>query len=139
MISSERIWNRKPGASLDEIDALRRASPVELPESYFHLLAFSNGGEGPLSLQPFYFQLYDVEYTMDGITQHRYEEFFPGFVIFGSNGGGAYIAFDVRDRAPWPIVHIDMCDIDLEESVLPLAKDFDSFLMLIGIDAPEDT
>lgn len=137
MISSERIWNRKPGASLKEMDALRRASPVELPESYFQLLAFSNGGEGPLSVEPFYFVLDELQYTVDGIAQNRYEEFFPGFVVFGSNGGGAYVAFDIRGSAPWPIVHIDMCNIDLEESVWPLAKDFDLFLLLIGVDAPD--
>ncbi len=120
------------------LDVLRRASSVELPESYFQLLAFSNGGQGPLSVQPFYFALYDVEFTAEGIVQHRYEEFFPGFVIFGSNGGGEYIAFDICGSAPWPIVYIDMCNADLEESVEPLAVDFDSFLALIGLDAPDE-
>jgi hypothetical protein len=138
MIPDERVWNRKPGASIEGLDLLKRAAPVELPQSYFHLLAFSNGGEGPLSVQPLYFALYDVEYTAEGIISNRYDEFFPGFVIFGSTGGGAYIAFDIRGPSPLPIVHIDMCNIDLEESVWPLAPDFDSFLALIGVDAPDD-
>jgi hypothetical protein len=138
MIPSERVWNREPGASIAQLNALRRASPVELPETYFQLLAFSNGGEGPLAVQPLYFMLYDVQYAEDGINQHKYDEFFPGFVIFGSNGGGEYIAFDTRGSTPWPIVFIDMCNIDLEESVSQLAADFDVFLGLIGLDAPDD-
>jgi len=47
-------------------------------------------------------------------------------------------AFDIRRSVPWPIVYIDMCNVDLEESVEPFVVDFHSFLALIGLDAPDD-
>lgn len=44
----DREWAAAPGASNAALEQLRRAAPVQLPESYFALLAESYGGEGPL-------------------------------------------------------------------------------------------
>lgn len=35
------------------LEQLRQISPVELPRSYFSLLAFSDRGEGPLPASPY--------------------------------------------------------------------------------------
>jgi len=65
-----------------------------------------------------------------------YEEYFPIFFIFGSSGGGEYVAFDLRGGSPpWPVVAIDMTNIDLDESVDPIAADFKSFLEHVGLEA----
>lgn len=47
-----REWFANPPASADALAALRAAAPVTLPEAYYQLLADSDGGEGPLSVQP---------------------------------------------------------------------------------------
>jgi len=59
-----------------------------------------------------------------------------GFLIFGSNGGGEYLAFDLRKEAPLPVVMIDM--VAGPSSAKLVASDFDAFLGLVGRD-PEDS
>jgi hypothetical protein len=107
---------------------------VELPNEYLDLLAFSNGGAGPISVSPYYFCLNSAEDATSYKIAKTYEEFFSGFFIFGTSGGGDYIAFDLRGSKPWPVVAIDMTNIDLSESVEPVVKDFSSFIALIGME-----
>jgi hypothetical protein len=134
MLAVGRIWFKYPGASAEALDALRARAGIELPKEYFDLLAFSNGGEGPLSVSPYNFCLDSAEDALKYKVAKTYEEFFPGFFVFGSNGGGEYIAFDVRGGKPWPVVAIDMTNINLWESVEFIAKDFRSFLALVGVE-----
>ncbi len=134
MLAAGRTWFKYPGASPKALDALRAGAGIELPKEYFDLLAFSNGGEGPLSVAPYNFCLDSAEDALKYKVAKTYEEFFPGFFVFGSNGGGEYIAFDVRGGKPWPVVAIDMTNINLWESVVFIAKDFRSFLALVGVE-----
>lgn len=132
-----RDWLAKPGASQAELQALQDGLSVELPESYVALLALTNGGEGPLAVQPYHFALDEADYVLRTAQSGRLEEFFPGFLVFGSNGGGEYIALDARGQAPWPVVALDMTNGDLDETVLAIAPDFDTFLDLVGIESPD--
>jgi SMI1 / KNR4 family (SUKH-1) len=133
----DREWLAAAGASEAAIEQLRKAVPRQLPASYLALLRMTNGGEGPLARQPCYLQLDPAEVVAEAATSKQHEEFFPGFIVIGSNGGGEFIAFDARMPGPLAVVAIDMTNIDLAESVLPIAPDFDAFVDLIGIDAPD--
>lgn len=133
----QRDWFRRDGASTLAIDHLLSVTPAELPKSYLSLLRLSNGGEGELAVQPYLAILDDAETVAQSIERAEHEEFFPGFVIIGSNGGGEYIALDTRKSPPWPVVALDMVNGDLDETVLPIAPDFDAFIELLGIESPE--
>jgi hypothetical protein len=133
MLPAGRIWFKNPGATHEALDALRASAGVELPKAYFGLLAFSNGGEAPLAVSPWNFCLDSAEDAVKYKTAKTYEEFFPGFFVFGGSGGGDYVAFDMRGDKPWPVVAIDMTNIDLSESVELIAKDFASFLAHVGV------
>src|SRR5688572_7897662 len=50
-----RDWFSKPPASEDELAEIRQALPSTLPPVYFDLLAETNGGEGPLPVNPYNF------------------------------------------------------------------------------------
>lgn len=132
MIPIDRAWLNQPGASEKALRDLRATAGVNLPVEYINFLAWSNGGEGPLPVQPCYFCLESAEISRSRWICKEYEEFFPGFFVFGGSGGGEYIAFDLRGTQPWPVVAIDMTNIDLAESVMLVAKDFSSFLSLVG-------
>ncbi len=132
MSLSDRDWTGSSAATPQALAALEEAAPVPLPASYYRLLEASNGGEGPISRQPCYLVLDPAEIVTDAIKTGQHREFFEGFVIIGTNGAGEFIAFDTRGATPWPVVAIDMCNIDLSESVLPIASDFDAFLDLVG-------
>ncbi len=134
MFPADCEWFRNPGASYDALHALRKHAGVNLPDEYYQLLAYSNGGEGSLPISPFNFCLDTAEYATKNKLDKNYEEFFPGFFVFGTSGGGDYIAFDLRTSEPWPIVSIDMTNIDLAESVDMIAVDFSSFLAQIGME-----
>lgn len=128
-----RDWHKLDGASSETIEQLKQAFPFALPESYLSLLSYSNGGEGPLAVQPWYVCLYPAHEVI-GIQQSgAFGGFFRDFLVIGGNGGGEAIAFDLRSAAPHPVVAFDMSNSDLAESVLRIADSFDAALPLIGV------
>lgn len=137
MILANRIWLKQPGASSEALQKLREAAGVELPDQYFDLLAFSNGGEGPLPVPPYNFCLDSAEDAARLKREKTYDESFPGFFVIGGNGSGEYIAFDHRGPEPRPVVALDMTNIDLDESAQLVAPDFPAFLALVGLEEPE--
>jgi len=136
VLPRDRVWRKNSGASPEQIEALRQASPVKLPAKYYDFLAFSDGGEGPLSRQPLNFVLDPAAVALENFSRGLSHEFFPSFLMFGSNGAGEYLAFDVRDSGRMPIVSIDMTNTDLGESVWQVAASFDEFVELVGLDPP---
>ncbi|MBX8487757.1 SMI1/KNR4 family protein [Pseudomonas cichorii] len=124
-------WHRSPGATETALTALRAAVPQVLPDEYYLLLRLSNGGEGPLPVSPFNFVLDSVEVVLDLWQISYYAQAAPDMFVFGSNGGGELVAFDLRGNSPpWPIVCFDA--IAPEESVQNIAENFTAFVSLIG-------
>ncbi|KAB0265146.1 SMI1/KNR4 family protein [Microvirga brassicacearum] len=97
-------------------------------------MSFSNGGEGPLSVQPLWFCLYPAEEVVEIAQAGTFREFFPNLFVIGGSGGGDAVAFDLRASEPYPLVEFDMTNIDLAESVQQIAGSFDEALALIGRD-----
>ena len=124
-------WHRSPGASDDALAALRVVVPQVLPDEYYQLLSFSNGGEGPLPVGPFNFVLDSAEVTAYPKQVLFYEQIAPDMFVFGSNGADELVAFDLRGNSPpWPIVCFD--GIAPEESVERIADSLAGFVSLIG-------
>ena len=130
-----RDWRRLGAASEASIEALKAAAPSGLPDSYLDLLRFTDGGEGPLPVQPFWFQLYPAHEALEIEQGGSFKEFFPNLFVVGGNGGGEAIALDLRGSQPFGVVAFDMTNIDLAESILPIAPTFDDMIDLIGRDA----
>jgi len=128
-----RDWFAVSGAPAEGLARLRAVAPDGLPERYLDLLSSSNGGEGPLPSQPYNLCLDAAETVTDAIESENHGRAdLQGFLIIGGNGGGEYIAFDTRSRAPWPIVTIDM--VAGGGSCETIAPDFDTFYDRIGVD-----
>ena len=127
-----RAWLAAPPASAESIRSLSSAVGVNLPKEYLELLQSSNGGEGALTVQPYTLCLDSAEDALHYWNDGTYQKDFPGFFVIGTSGAGEYIAFDTRQSLPWPVVALDMTNIDLSESVLPIAKDFRGLLALVG-------
>ena len=130
-----REWLKVEGASSEAIALLKSIAPVDLPENYYSLLSFSNGGEGPLAVQPLWFCLYAAEDAAQIERDGTFQEFFEGLFVIGGNGGGEVVAFDLRESEPYPLVTFDMTNVNLPESVQPIAPSFDAALELIGRNA----
>jgi hypothetical protein len=127
----------EPGATPEALARLSAAAPALLPNSFYVLLAFANGGSWPAGAGQFSFRLSSAECIAESCAweprkPNAAHEFLRGFILIGANGSGACVGFDIRGAPPWPIVEIDMA-ADPDERIVAVAKDFDAFLELLGI------
>ena len=67
------------------------ASKFRLPTDYLDFARTMNGGEGFVG--EMYIRLYKVEELLEMNLGYKFPEFFPGFFLFGSDGGGEAFAF----------------------------------------------
>jgi len=121
-----RNWSKAQGASQAAISALQDAAGFELPKEYVELLEFSNGGEGPM---PEPFGVFCLDRAEDAGNPGQIG-LYPGWFVFGGNGGLELFAFDLTGTSPWPVLAFD--GIDPDGSVRRVADDFTKFLQLIG-------
>jgi hypothetical protein len=82
---------------------------LDPPLDFTAALEFTNGGEGFVGQA--YFRLYSVEEMLTLNAAYQVQQFAPGLVIIGSNGGGEAFGFDTR-RVPTPIVQIPFIPMD---------------------------
>jgi hypothetical protein len=78
LIAADREWQGTDGVSPQLLKRLRKVMPADLPPEYFQLLAFSNGGEGPLPAEPYNFCLDEGEYAAEQYVDKVFEEDFLG-------------------------------------------------------------
>jgi hypothetical protein len=128
----DREWSSRHPARKEEIEQLSQVAPGPLPNEYVALLRYSNGGEGPLALPPFYFMLYEVDLAREINENADQRELYPGYFVIGSNGGLEIVAFDTRGTLPWPIVAYD--PVAGTRSAVTIAKHMEEFIRAIGKD-----
>ena len=83
-----RDWFSVSGAAVEELSRLWAVVPDDLPERHLGLLAFSNGGEGPLPSQPYNLCLDaagTVAETIEG--KNHGQANLQGLLIICGNGG----------------------------------------------------
>ncbi|MBN8781337.1 SMI1/KNR4 family protein [Thiobacillus sp.] len=98
---------------------------VELPEDYVDFLLHSNGADGPVG-ETGYVSLWAIDELSELNRGYRVEEFAPGLLLFGSDGGDEAFAFDLRDSS-MPIVEVPFIGVSLDEA-RPLAATFTEML-----------
>lgn len=125
-------WQSEEGAASADLAKVVAASRMALPEDYLSFLRVSNGGQGPLPVEPFWLVLDSVDTVTDTLADGTLTEFFPSFIVIGSNGAGEGVAFDFRSGGEAGVVYFDMTNTDLAESARPLAASFTGLLALAG-------
>src|SRR5687767_4828563 len=124
-------WERRPPATEDAIEALTAACGFKLPAEYLSFLRYSNGGEGLLCIEPWYFQLLSAEEVIEYNHGYNVEEFLPGWFAIGSNGGGEMLAIRKRDGSPCPVYMVPFIPM-AESDAVQIAHDFEMFAMALG-------
>ena len=71
IINSDSLWDRESPASSDLIENLVLESGLQLPEDYLDFLRLSNGGEGELPVDPFWFQIWPAEEVLDRVLRSQ--------------------------------------------------------------------
>ena len=130
-----RDWTGNAGASEGHLKRLIEIAPTQLPQSYLDLLRETDGGEGPLPVDPWNFCLDPSKAVADLEQKGSQKAHFAKLFVIGGNGGGQAFALDLRLNGRMPVVMFDMCNFDLQESIIEVAESFDDFLPLIGVEA----
>jgi hypothetical protein len=102
------------------------ASGYELPEDYVSFIHEFNSAEGSLGSTQ-YVALWSVEELESLNEGYSTEEFWPGVLFFGSDGGGMGYAFDFREQSS-PILTIPFDSIDPEDTQR-IADTFTEFMI----------
>ena len=126
MNPSKPSWLLPQGASEEALKELQ-SSIVGMPSSYLDLLRRGNGGEVGLSVNPYTLCLDSAEDALAYWKSGTYtiQEAF----VFGSNGGGELLAFDMRQSGICPVVCFD--PIDPDGSVEEIAPSFEQFIAMV--------
>lgn len=83
--------NKQPGASDAVIAEGGRQLNLKLPDEYVEFLKLSNGGEGFIGKNS-YVILWGVDELASLNQSYEVQQYAPGFLIFGSNGGAKPMA-----------------------------------------------
>lgn len=82
----------------------------ELPADYVAFLRIGNGGDGFVG-ENAYVILWKCDELAELNKAYEVEQYAPGLLLFGSDGGGEAFGFDTRD-ADWPIVQVPFVGMD---------------------------
>jgi hypothetical protein len=129
-------WRPASPASELSLQRLREGCSVSLPAEYLDLLAESNGGEGDLGLEPMWISFWPAEEVLSLNADYEVAQCLPGFFGFASNGGGELIAFDMRGKAPNPIVMVPFIPMRFDH-VVQICSSFEELKKLIGTEYDE--
>lgn len=97
-------------ASKDDIKLFEKLSGFILPADYVDFLRKSNGGEGFIG-ENAYLILWPVEQLLEMNSAYQTQEYAPGLLLIGSDGGGEAIAFDTNSPE-FPVVSVPFVGMD---------------------------
>lgn len=116
-------WLSSEGASPQLLDELVTAVGP-LPVSYLQLLSLGNGGEVELQCAPHNLCLDSAESAISFWRSGSYTK--AGIFVFGGDGGGELLAFDISQAGKWPVLCFD--PISPNDSARVIASDFEGLL-----------
>jgi len=106
------------------IHAVEEQLNFKFPEEYLNFLLFADGGEG--SIGEVYLNLWRVEELIEDNEGYNVDEFAPGLLIIGSDGGDTAFCIDTRSPEK-PFVSIPFIGMDLDE-IEKISNDFTGFI-----------
>jgi hypothetical protein len=96
---------------------------MALPPEYVSYFAGDGRKEGGLTVEPGWFQLWPPDEVEHWNRDYHVSEFAPGFLGFGSSGGGEMLAFDTDGR----VVMIPMVGMSPDDAK-PVADSWSEFI-----------
>lgn len=117
-------FNLQTAANESEVRSAENTLNLKLPDDYVAFLKSGNGGEGFIGES--YAILWGVSEIAPLNEDYESQKLAPGFLIFGTDGGGEAFGFDTRETN-WTIVQIPFIGGNWDEA-RPLGSTFDQFL-----------
>jgi hypothetical protein len=125
-------FNCNGPAGVEEIRKTETGLGVVLPKEYIEFLLHANGGEGVIGDNA-YLVLWRVEDLPEINAGYQVQIYAPGFVMFGSDGGGEAFAFDMRSQVKG-IVMLPFVGMAVDE-IQHVAHNFWHFLEQLRVGA----
>lgn len=113
------------GANEEEIGKLETDLGHKLPSDYIEFVRYSKGAEGPIGITN-YLVLWHIEDLKSINEDYEIDEFAPGLVLFGGDGGDTGYTFDTRNEQ-MPVVAVSLSDLSLD-FIKPMGLNFVEFL-----------
>jgi hypothetical protein len=121
-------WQLNAGATEEALRDAVASLDHSLPPDYVQFLREHNGGEGFVGDN--YLILWRAEELSTFNSEYEVDQYAPGLLLFGSNGGGEGYGFDTRS-ADMPIIRVPFIGMDLQYAT-PTAGSFsDLFMQLV--------
>ena len=133
LTDSTADWKRRPPATQAAVGDLIQNCDFTLPKEYLTFLRYSNGGEGSLCIEPWYFQLCPAEELIAFNHGYNVETFLPGWFAIGSNAGGEMLAIRKRDGSPCPVYMVPFIPMS-ECDAVQISADFVTLAAALGRD-----
>jgi len=124
-------WTRQSPADDLTLRALADSCDFPLPVEYLSFLRCSNGGEGPMCLEPWWFQIWPAEEVLQFNRGYCVDKFLPGYFGIGSSGGGEMFVIRKPAGSPCPIHMVPFCPM-AECDVVEICYDMEMFAMALG-------
>jgi hypothetical protein len=130
-------WDGNPPASDGDIAALVAASAAPLPTAYLALLRLSDGGTAMLGGYPSYVRVWPARTAVEYNRDYEVQQWLPGFVGFGDNGGPDMVGFDTRNGQPYPVCAVPFAPMEWE-AAMGQVSDFKTFIgQLLPVEGKE--
>jgi hypothetical protein len=124
---AQSAWDGNRPAAKPDITALVAWSPVPLPADYLALLRLSDGGHATRSEYPSYVRFWPARTVVEYNRDYEVQQWVPGLVGFGDDGGPVFVAFDTRRGPPYSIVAVPFAPMEFESAQV-VAVDFAAFV-----------
>ena len=121
-----------PAAGLEGLisDFVHEVGPIP-HQDYLDFMRRHAGGAGPAGSKS-YITLWPLEEIVSAAKELGTEEYAPGLLLFGGDGGNEGFAFD-RRGAGWPIVSVPLIGLSRKEAQY-IAATFTEFIKLLAKD-----
>lgn len=121
-------FNGNVPAAAAQVVAAEQALRQSLPADFREFLLRTNGGEGMIGEN--YVMLWNATELGEYNESYQVNQYAPGLLLFGSDGGGEGFAFDTR-TAPPTVVTVPFVGMSLKYAK-PVAPSFAAFLEKLG-------
>lgn len=118
-------WHLNAGASEETLRDVVQSLGHSLPPDYLQFLRRHDGGEGFIGNN--YLILWRSEELSSFNREYEVNQYAPGLLLFGSNGGGEGYGFDMRET-DMPIVRVPFIGMDLQYAT-SVARSFDDLFV----------
>ena len=112
------------GGTEQDVLSINNEYGIELPQDYRAFLTSQGGGEGFIGKQ--YLRLWHAHELIPFNREYQVQEYAPGLLLFGSNGGGEGFAFDLRKQCR-DIVMVPFIGMELKHAK-SISQTFTDFL-----------